>query len=508
MVGALGRPLGACGLPRLVVAPVAQERLVECGGIAVLGVLDAKEMPLVADLAHRLGGDLVGAGGPDHRVHVALDLLQHLAIHDEFLGAGDQPALQPAGGVIDHVRARLHRRPQAVGGFPHRLCVGHVGRADARGAQRQFVKAGKLTRHLGGAHVFGRAECRRPRFHIDVRGECADGAGRAGADHLRQHHRAQRLGQALSHRAGHRHRRHGTGQRERRHHQPLPPPRQPHPAVQHRIVVLERRGRVDVGEHVRAGLERFVRQPGTDAHHLHHVLDPLGAQRIGMGDLVGQRQLVIKHVQVPHRGVDVLRFNRIAADEMDAVEILAELQQGAAHLAVAGNLAPQFHVPVSGGRRDVAEIQVPPTHGDLAVGVAWRDGPAFGRVGDRLHHEIAAHAHALAVDVAAAGGLECLDRLGVQKGDPDLFEDAHRAIMNRGDAFGVQRLDRGVDVDRRVPGHLLDRRGAAPGGISRTAAAAPSAFGFVCHRYLRHALDAMQALCAGRGLPVCDACCR
>jgi len=70
-----------------------------------------------------------------------------------------------------------------------------------------------------------------------------------------------------------------------------------------------------------------MRQPGCNPRHLHHVFDALRAQRIGMHDLVGQRQLFIEAIQMPDRGVDVDGFHRIAARDMDAVEVLRQLDE-------------------------------------------------------------------------------------------------------------------------------------------------------------------------------------
>jgi hypothetical protein len=64
----------------------------------------------------------------------------------------------------------------------------------------------------------------------------------------------------------------------------------------------------------------WVSPPG-DAHHLHHVLDPLGAEAVGVHDLVGERQLVEEARRDAARGVHVDRLHRIAAGEMDAVEV-------------------------------------------------------------------------------------------------------------------------------------------------------------------------------------------
>ena len=40
-------PNAACDLPTFIVFPITQEGLIECGGVAILRMLDAKEMTVV-----------------------------------------------------------------------------------------------------------------------------------------------------------------------------------------------------------------------------------------------------------------------------------------------------------------------------------------------------------------------------------------------------------------------------------------------------------------------------
>ena len=260
--------------------------------------------------------------------------------------------------------------------------------------------------------------------------------------------------------------------------------------------MLERRGGVYVGVHLRAGLEVLVRMTARDAHHLHHVVHPLGAQRVGVHRLVGERELVVEHVEMAHRGVKVHRLDRVAAGEMDAVEILRELEQRAALLARAGHLAADLHVPVVGRRRDVAEQDMAPAHGDPAVRVARGDVPLRGAFRHHLHHQGAVHADHLTVHVAA-GAAQDLHRVGVQKGDADLLEDAHGAVVDRLNARLVQRLDRRIGIDRQAPGRLLDR-GVPParGGTGTTPAPPASGGGvvFCALCFARHRWDSHVAV--------------
>ena len=72
--------------PCFVIAPVRHERRIERVAIPGLGVVSAEEMPERADRVDRLDGKVVRAHR--HRPVGVENLLQHLAIHDEFLKAG------------------------------------------------------------------------------------------------------------------------------------------------------------------------------------------------------------------------------------------------------------------------------------------------------------------------------------------------------------------------------------------------------------------------------------
>ena len=230
-------------------------------------------------------------------------------------------------------------------------------------------------------------------------------------------------------------------------------------------------------------LEGLLVHPARDLHHLHHILDPLLSERVGVHDLVGERELVIEHVEVADTCVDVHWFDRVAAREVDAVEVLGELQEPLALLAGAGGLAC-FHVPVVRRRGNVAEHDVIATNGDLSLRVARGDGEVFGRLADHLHDEFAVHPHDLLFDRATCLA-EDLERFVVQKLDTDVLEDAHGGI--------VDRLERRPSVSGSVGlsvltgmrhEHLLDGSGSPPVGCT-CAPAGSSTFRFrFGHRFL------------------------
>ena len=187
-----------------------------------------------------LDGKVVGAHR--HRPVGVDNLLQHFAIDDEFLEAGRQSAFHPAGSVIDHVRMAGTASLKRKGRFPYRLRVGRVAGIGVRRAPWQPVTAGHLSRHLHRTDIFRRAEGRRAGFHIDIAGKGAIDARGALAHLLQQGDSGKRLGILLHHRPGDGHWRHRPGERKGRDHHRLATLGGTHRPVQHRPVMLQRRG--------------------------------------------------------------------------------------------------------------------------------------------------------------------------------------------------------------------------------------------------------------------------
>ena len=201
-----------------------------------------------------------------------------------------------------------------------------------------------------------------------------------------------------------------------------------------------------------------------------------------MGDLVRQGELFIKTVQMADRGVNVDRLDRIAPGEMDAVEILRQLDEVAKAVHEARDLAP-LKIPVIRRRGDIAKDDMLAAHRQGAVGVARGDGEFRRRAAHHLHHEILVHADGFAIDDAARLP-EDRDRLGVQEADADLRQDAHRALVDGVHTILVQRFDGPVGVTGDAPGHLVDGPHPGPFGMARPAARTPASL-FVRHPVLR-----------------------
>ena len=103
--------------------------------------------------------------------------------------------------------------------------------------------------------------------------------------------------------------------------------------LQHRGVEAQRRRRVDDGEQRRLALERCVVDLAGDAGHLQHVAVALGAEAVAVRHLVGEGEHVEGGLEVAHGPVQVDRLDRVAADEVDDVERLAQLEQVAEGVA-------------------------------------------------------------------------------------------------------------------------------------------------------------------------------
>ena len=152
-----------------------------------------------------------------------------------------------------------------------------------------------------------------------------------------------------------------------------------------------------------------------------------------------------------HRGVQVHRLHRIAPREVDAVEVLGELEEVPVALAVA-DPSPPVEIRAVGRTRHIAEHHVPPADGDRTARVARGEGELAGRELHLLHHQRAVHSHVGAVRARlAAGSLEDGAGLLVQELDADLLQHAHRAVVDGVHLLFGERLGRQVVVDRDLP---------------------------------------------------------
>ena len=241
--------------------------------------------------------------------------------------------------------------------------------------------------------------------------------------------------------------------------------------MEHRRVEPERRARVDDREQRRLAVERLLVDAARDARHLDRVGDALATQRIRVDRLVGEGQQVPQRVQMPDRGVDVDRLDRVAGEEVDRVEHLAKPDQ----VLVVGPVAdPPAVVEVRdvGRRGDRPERR--PVAADLEVVLRVRgvQRERRGRRPDPLDDHVPVEANALAAVLdSRAGRAQEVPGAVVEEVHPDLLEDAQGGEMDRFE------LVRRHDLGRRVADPWLGPRpllGQPASLARRTVAAGPS----------------------------------
>ncbi len=195
-------------------------------------------------------------------------------------------------------------------------------------------------------------------------------------------------------------------------------------------------------------------------------------KRIGVKRLVGEDHHIAQRFEMAHGGVDIDGFDGIAGDEIDAVEILGELQELAVVGMVAG-AAAAFHVGAIGRAAHGAEQHVRPADLRIVFRIAGMEGELRGRRFHQLldHRGIKAHALAgnigtgLLQQVAGFRQSEVHADFGqhFQRGAVDGFnfvggDDRHRRKSPRrlcGGAIAEWRPSR----QRRRPGGLRHRAG-------------------------------------------------
>ena len=150
-----------------------------------------------------------------------------------------------------------------------------------------------------------------------------------------------------------------------------------------------------------------------------------------MDRLVHERQRVVGGVEVAHAVMDVDGFDRVAGEEVDAVERLSEPQQVLIVLAIA-DPSPTVEVRDVGRRADRAERHPGATEPKVALRVSGverelgRDGPD-----DLLdHRRVEPDTLAAGLDLGA-GALQVLARVRIEEVHPRLGKDAQRRAVDR-----------------------------------------------------------------------------
>ena len=187
-----------------------------------------------------------------------------------------------------------------------------------------------------------------------------------------------------------------------------------------------------------------------------------------MDRLVGQRQRVVRGIEMADRRVDVDRLDRVAGDEVDDLEHLGKADE----VLVVGPVAhPAAALQVGDvrGTRDGAEGH--PVAADQQVprrvpGME-RERRRRGRDDRRDHRPIEPNALAAGLDACAGGGQQ-RPGIGVQEVHADLLEDAQGRLVDRLQLIGRDGLGRRVAHPWLRPRSLRRQPAAFAGWASPT----------------------------------------
>ena len=337
-----------------------------------------------------------------------------------------QAALHPTRAVHQEVDAAHHRSPEREDAFVRSLRVEGVGRTDVAAAVRHAVSPAELPADHGGAHVLGRAECRRAGLHVDVAGEPAVHHRRAGVDQLDEGDAGEGFGVLLGECTAERDRGHRSGEREGGDHHGLVVEGELDHALSHRDVEPERRVGVDDGDDRRFALERRHVDAACDADHLEAVDVALTPEAVAVQALVGHGEDVVRGFEVSDRRVDVDRLDRIARHVVDDVEHLRQAEQILEALAVA-DAAHAVTVDVVGRTGHRAEGHPAPADAQVASGVPAVQSELRRCRGDRPLDQFAWEPHPMVrlVDIGTCVTHDAA-RLRTEELHTDALEDRER----------------------------------------------------------------------------------
>ena len=340
-----------------------------------------------------------------------------------------QATLHPSGAVEDQVGATHDRPPQGEHALVPGLRVDGVGGTDVGASIRDAVAAGELAAEHRRLHELWCAERRRARLHIDIAGETAVHDRCASADELGEGDAGERLGVLLHDRTGDRHRRHRTGEGERGENDRLITRRVLENAFRHRDVEAERRADVDDRVHDRVGVDLVLGEASDDAHHFERVEVALGAERVDVHRLIGEREDVAGGLKVTDRRVEIDRFDRIAGVAVKDVEALGQFQQRPVVLTVT-DAPTALAVGVVGSAGDGGERDIVATDHEVVrrIGRVHRELARHRR--DQLGDELGVEADPFAVDLGAGLGPH-LEGGGVEEVHPCVAQYLQRGEVNR-----------------------------------------------------------------------------
>src|SRR5271163_3522008 len=228
---------------------------------------------------------------------------------------------------------------------------------------------------------------------------------------------------------------------ERREHNDLIAARHLNDALQHRRIKPQRGGRIDDREQRGLPLQRFDVDPAGEARHFDAVANALAPEAVGVNRLVRQRQHLEQGVEMSNRGVNVDRFDGIAAPDMNGIESLPEPQE---ILIVA--MIPRTAAAVTiervrrAGHRAESHVFIADDYVSLRVARVQRE--ALRRETDLRFDERGIEAHAVRPGIDVRAGL-AEDRPGlvVEDIDADFLQYRERGSMNGFELVSRDELD-------------------------------------------------------------------
>ena len=158
---------------------------------------------------------------------------------------------------------------------------------------------------------------------------------------------------------------------------------------------------------------------------------------------------------MPGGGRKVGRLDRVAAEEMQAVEPLGQAQEIAIIPEVAFT-APALEIVDEGWAGNRREGDAVASDGERALRVAGMEREGAGRGGHGMRDELPGQAHSrrAAIHVGARVMEHCTCPL-VQEFDADLLENGKGPVLDAGDFIPGHRLQGRKGIDRQAPGRLM-----------------------------------------------------
>ena len=185
--------------------------------------------------------------------------------------------------------------------------------------------------------------------------------------------------------------------------------------------MFQRRGGIDIRQHMRFGLKFGFGQASGNSRHFHTIIDTATAKRIGMHRFIRQRQHIIKTIQMPDRGVNIYRFNRISGNKMQTVKILVQSDQ-VLKIRTCSHAPPMIQITNIRRRSHRRINHILAANGQHPVSIAWRYGKLRWRPMYHFHDQRPIHTDILIGKINVTSGFgQNIKRFFVQENNTYVF---------------------------------------------------------------------------------------